>query len=72
MSIIEQIIKESCNGCACLGTDKERLDCFRFVFKTWIQRHKIELLKQYAKDDSNNLAYRINHCNEILEMLRNG
>jgi len=32
------------------------------------KRHKRELLEKYKTDKSNNITYRINHCNELLEM----
>ena len=69
MISLEQIIHNSCSGCACLGTKQEQLDCFKFIFREWLQQHKIELLNQYKKDNSNNLAYRINHCNELFDKL---
>ena len=54
----------------CYATIEEKNKLYYNAVKDWLQQHKIELLKQYKKDNSKNIAYRINHCNELLEKLQ--
>ena len=56
----------------CYATIEEKNKMYYQAVKDWLQQHKMELIKKYKKDNSNNLAFRINHCNELLEDLNNG
>lgn len=60
--MLEQIREEKKMKVGIPLTDKEQDECV----KEWIQEHKKELLKKYNKNPTNNLCYRINHCNELL------
>lgn len=38
------------------------------LIRDTLQEHKRELLKKYEINKTKNISYRINHCNELLEM----
>ena len=65
MTTLKKILKKHCDIPMCYKYQNEIN-----AFGEWLRQHKIELLKQYKKDNSNSLASRISHCNELLEELK--
>ena len=66
----KKVICKICNTTINEISKEENNDPVTELIKEWLQRCKIELLKQYKKDSSNSLASRISHCDELLEDLK--